>query len=68
VVRYLVSQGAAIHANDDEALRWSANNGHLEIVCYLVEQGANIHAQNDYALRWSAINGHLEVVQQLSGR
>ena len=51
VVRYLVEQGANIHANNDYAIRWASENGHLEVVRYLVEKGANIHANNDYAIQ-----------------
>ncbi|EQD79170.1 ankyrin containing protein, partial [mine drainage metagenome] len=31
VVKTLLSGGADIHADDDYALRWSAENGHLEV-------------------------------------
>jgi ankyrin repeat protein len=52
----------------DYRLRWSAYNGHLEVVQYLVDVGANIHAgSDDYisALNCSFENGHLEVVKYL---
>jgi len=65
VVKFLVENGANIHANNDLALCWAAENGYLEIVKYLVENGANIHANNDCALRWAAYKGHLEVVKYL---
>ena len=39
VVKYLVENGADIHANNDHALRWSARFGHLEVVKYLIEKG-----------------------------
>ena len=61
----LLDQGADIHANNDLALRLSAQNGHLAVVQFLLEHGANIHADNDLALRLSAKNGHLSVVQYL---
>jgi ankyrin repeat protein len=64
-VKACVEQGADIHADDDVALRWAADNGHLEIVKYLIEQGANIHAMGDYALRYAAYEGRLEVVKYL---
>ena len=35
VVKYLIENGADIHAEDDYALKYSAINGHLEIVKYL---------------------------------
>jgi ankyrin repeat protein len=64
LVKDLVSQGADIHAcEDDDALRCAAFKGHLEIVKYLVSQGADIHAYEDGALRWAACDGHLEIVK-----
>jgi len=65
VVKYLVENGADIHADEDYALRWSALNGHLEVVKYLVEIGADIYARDNYALKYSAINGHLDIVKYL---
>ena len=38
-----LKNGADIHADNDDALRWASKNGHLEVVKYLVENGANIH-------------------------
>jgi ankyrin repeat protein len=61
-VNYLINSNAVIRTKCDEALRFSAVNGHLEIVRCLVENGANIHASGDYAIRDSAKNGHLHVV------
>ena len=60
-----MSQGADIHAKNDEALRCAAENGHLEVVRYLVSQGADIHACDEEALRWSAQRGYLQVVSYL---
>ena len=65
IVKYLVDNGADVHANDDEALRWAASNGYLEVVEYLVDNGADIHANNDGALMWATLNGRLEVVKYL---
>ena len=53
------------NAGDNYALRWNAENGHLDVVKLLIEKGADIHAENDYALRWSAKYCHLEVVNLL---
>jgi len=36
-VKYLVSVGADIHADNDGVLRWSAQNGHLEVFWYPLE-------------------------------
>jgi ankyrin repeat protein len=35
-LKYLVENGADIHAKTNYAIRFSAKNGHLEIVKYLV--------------------------------
>ena len=64
-IKYLVDNGADIHASDDYALRWFSEKGHLDVVKYLVEIGANIHACNEQALRWSAFNGNLKLVKYL---
>ena len=65
IVKYLVENGADIHAENDYALIWASNYGHLEVVKYLVENGANIHAENDEALRTARWNEDLEVVKYL---
>ncbi|MHA1353569.1 MAG: hypothetical protein ACTSR1_00155 [Candidatus Heimdallarchaeota archaeon] len=37
-VKYLIKKVGNIHADDDYALKLSAQNGHLLVVKYLVEQ------------------------------
>jgi len=64
-IKDLVERGADLHAENDCALRWAADCGHLEVVKYLLERGADLHAENDWALRWAARNGYLEVVKYL---
>ena len=46
VVKFLVDKGANVSADNDYALRWSANGGHLEVVKFLVSQGADIRANH----------------------
>ncbi len=60
-----LKNGANIHTNNDQALRWASRYGHLEIVKYLVSLGANIHTNNDEALIWATGNNHTEVVKYL---
>jgi hypothetical protein len=60
-----LQHGANVHADNDYALRWASDKGHLPVVQFLVQHGANVHADNDYALRWASRNGHLPVVQFL---
>ena len=70
-VKYLIEQGADVHANNDHALQWASRNGHLPVVKYLIEQGADVHARDDCALRWASAEarasekGHLPVVKYL---
>ena len=52
-------------ADNDYAIRWASEKGHLSIVKFLVEIGADIHAENDYAIRLASANGHIEVVKFL---
>lgn len=54
----LVRQGADIHANDDEPLRWASEGGHTEVVRQLLDLGADIHAKGDLALQAACRNGH----------
>ena len=65
-VKCLVSQGANIHVNDEEALTSASYYGHSEVVKYLMESGANVHANNDEALKCASRNGHLEVIKFLA--
>ncbi len=64
-VSMMLFKGADIPAENDLALKWASERGHLEIVKYLAEHGANVHAENDDALRWASANGHLDVVRYL---
>src|SRR5581483_835062 len=47
-VQYLVSVGADIHADNNDAIRWASRHGHLSTVQYLVSVGANIQAVDNY--------------------
>jgi len=38
VTKFLVENGANIHAMNDYALRWGSINGHLQVVNYLTER------------------------------
>ena len=39
----LLNQGANVHTQDDYALRWAAENVHLEIIHLLLSRGANVN-------------------------
>ena len=65
VVKYLVSCGADITAQNNEAVCMASENGHLGVVKYLVSLGADITAQENYAVRWASKHGNLDVVKYL---
>ena len=62
---YLVKNGAEITMDDDQAVKWAAMKGYLEIVKYLHKNGADITADNNFAVRMAARNGCLEIVKYL---
>ncbi len=49
MVKYLVENGADIHANNDYALECASENDHLSVVKYLVENGedSKIHTTDE---------------------
>ena len=65
VVKYLIENGADIHADGDYVLLCSSDSGHLEVVKYLIDNGVDIHAWNDLAIIHSAKNEHIELVKYL---
>ena len=64
-IKYLLKNGADIHADDDYALRSCVKKGYLKVVKYLIEQGADIHTRNDSSLRFASEYGRLETVKYL---
>jgi hypothetical protein len=64
-IQYLVSQGADVTAQDNEAIMWASKDGHLATVQYLVTLGADVTAQDNRAVRLASRGGHLATVQYL---
>lgn len=66
-IQLLLSQEANIlvKKDTDDALKWAAKRGNLEVVKYLIEQGADIHAQNDKLLKLVSRNEKMNIVQYL---
>ncbi len=62
---YLCKNGLDVTAGNNNAVRWVARNGYLEVVEYLYENGADITAEDNEAVRWAAENGYLGVVKYL---
>ena len=64
-LNYSSSNGADIHNEKCEVLRWCAGAGHLDIVKYLVELGCDVLANNDAAFVESVAGGHIHVAEYL---
>ena len=65
MVKYLIDNGADIHAWHDMAVRWATRKGHLRIIKYLVSKGASIDIYKEEALGWAASVGYLDIVKYL---
>jgi ankyrin repeat protein len=64
-VRYHVEQcGADIHAYNDAAVRWTAEQGDLDIVKFLIEKSPSARARN-VALWYAAMAGQMAIVEYL---
>jgi hypothetical protein len=64
----LISHGADVHAQNDLALRltaqgWSRNAA--AVAALLLQHGADVHANEDEALRWASAHGNTAVVDLL---
>ena len=64
-IKFLVSRGVDITANDDRAIRIASYKGHLDVLKYLISLGANIKATNNHCVINASYTGHLEVVKYL---
>ena len=47
------------------AIKWASESGHLEVVKYLHTNGADITAENNRAIILANKNGHVKVVKYL---
>lgn len=65
VTRYLIDNGANVHAADEYPLRYAIENGHESIVKYLIKKEANIHVQNGDVLIYAADHGLETIVRYL---
>ena len=63
MVKYLHINGVDITADNNYAIKWTSENGHLEVVKYLHANGADITTNR--AISWASRKGHLEVVKYL---
>lgn len=65
-VELLLSEGADVHAQDDEALRLASYEGHEETVELLLAYGADVNAQDSATLRFVAKGGYFSTVKTLN--
>ena len=63
--KWMVSKGVDVTADDNWAVRWAIENGHLDAVKFMVSKGADVTANDNQAIRWASANGHLDVVKYL---
>lgn len=69
VVKFLVDCGAAIHAEDNKAVKHSALNGKLEVFMYLIEKCESITADKAFNIfKRALIGGILDIVKYLIER
>jgi len=61
IVKYLVENGADVHAHDDRALRTSVFNKHINVAKYLISVGANVCANNNEALIFCVRHNYVEM-------
>ena len=65
VFQRLIDEGADIHVQENQALRYAAENDLRAVVTILLIYGADPSACDSYALRWAAANGYVEIVKML---
>ena len=52
--------------DDNYAIRWASENGHIAIVDRLLQDGrVDPSAFNNFAIKWASNNGHIAVVDRL---
>jgi ankyrin repeat protein len=65
MVKKLIEEGADIHYNDEENLRWASGYASIDTVKILLDHGANVHAKSDEPLKIACRYGRLDVVKLL---
>jgi hypothetical protein len=54
IMALYVKSGYDIHSDDDLAVQFASENGHLDVVKYLVSLGAVITANNNSAVQFAS--------------
>ena len=65
MVKYLLERNVNVHACEDGAIRWSAENNHIEIVKLLIDSGANIDIQDFTILQYAIWSSKVSLVKLL---
>ena len=65
LVRFLLTAGADINADNGHPLWVAAYRGRRDVVRILLAAGADATARGDGAVRWARKNGHYDVVRLL---
>ena len=65
LVRFLLTAGADINADDGHALWAASYHGRADVVRLLLAAGADASARDSGALRWARKTGHYDVARVL---
>ena len=68
VAKWLLTQGASMHAREDRAFLYACSKGHLRLAKWLVSlEGVRIHARQDQAFSLACHKRHVAVGRWLIG-
>jgi ankyrin repeat protein len=54
-----------LHGHDELLLKYSVEQGHIDVVKFLLESGANVHAENGYCLNVAKRDKKVEIIKLL---
>jgi ankyrin repeat protein len=65
LTKYLLENGADVHAEHNKALRLSSSKGHISVVKLLIDHDADVTDSDNDAINWAHIGGHSDIVKIL---
>ena len=64
-MQVLIEHGADVHADDDAALQFACDGGHVNLVKLLIQHGANVQARSNAAVQNIHRNPYVSILQLL---